>query len=371
MQSGRERPPAHMRLLLAALTNAAGCESLDPGQWDLLVRTARAGRLLGVVAARLDAAGKMPAVPVAVAAHLHAALAEAAYLRQMMLRELTVVAETLRPLGCMLVALKGAAYILDGRRCAAGRLPRDLDIMVPRERLDEVEQALLAAGWSFEKTDPYDQRYYRDWSHELPPLRAPTLPLELDVHHTILPPLGRLRPSAQALFEASVAAAGSPWRTLAPADQVLHAAAHLFQDSDCIGRLRDLVDIDSLVRQAVEEFPGFPAELARRAHLLELGGPLWHALQAARAWLLLPIDAAACGLRPPAWAGRSVVGVLARRCLTIVDPDGGHSLPDRLAHQAMTLRANWLRMPPHMLAFHAANKAVRRFRGGSAKATAG
>ena len=27
-------------------------------------------------------------------------------------------------------------------------------------------------------------------------MRAPTLPLELDLHHTILPPIGRLKPDA-------------------------------------------------------------------------------------------------------------------------------------------------------------------------------
>jgi hypothetical protein len=41
--------------------------------------------------------------------------------------------------------------------------------LVPRERLDDVQEALLAAGWEWVKEDAYDDLYYRRWMHELPP----------------------------------------------------------------------------------------------------------------------------------------------------------------------------------------------------------
>ncbi|WP_164045505.1 nucleotidyltransferase family protein, partial [Serratia marcescens] len=63
----------------------------------------------------------------------------------------------------------------------------DLDILVPRDRLDEVEAALLAAGWEWVKPDPYDDAYYRRWMHELPPLIHRERDRMIDVHHTILP----------------------------------------------------------------------------------------------------------------------------------------------------------------------------------------
>jgi hypothetical protein len=360
--------------LLAALGDVSACVSLDADGWDVLVRSARAARLLGTLAARLEAAGLAGQVPAAVAAHLQVALADARYLRQMSLRQLTLVAATLRPLSVPLLALKGSAYILAGARCAEGRLPRDVDLMVPKERLAEVEAALRAAGWSFEKTDDYDQRYYREWSHELPPMRAPTLPLELDVHHSILPPTGRLRPDAGRLIADSVPVAGTPFRLLRPGDQVLHAAVHLFQDSDCVGRLRDLVDIDGLLREFATRMGGeFWRQLVESAAYHGLGCPLWYALQFSRDWLGTPLPQSVYDeLEPfrPAPLMRSLFLSLAARVLPPVHPDLEARPLRRLAAAALEFRALWLRMPPWLLVYHTASKLRRSFRAAPARTTA-
>jgi hypothetical protein len=266
------------------------------------------------------------------------------------------------------VALKGSAYILRNARCAAGRLPQDVDILVERDRLDEVEKALLAAGWEFQKTDAYDQQYYRAWSHELPPMRAPALPLDLDVHHAILPPLGRLRPSSKALFDAAISVADGQWYTLAPPDLVLHVAVHLIQDSDCVNRLRDLVDFDSLVRELAAEDLQFWRLLGERAAKLGLGRPLGYALRLARDWLDTPVESAVIEFANvrPGFVGRAVVLPLAARCLTAVDPDLEPGPADRVARSAMAFRALWLRMPPWLLAYHASHKLLRSHNPGSA-----
>jgi len=364
MTSTRHLLAPHMRLLLSALDNASSCASLNANSWDCLVRTARSARLLGVLAARIGQAGLTGEIPEAVANHLGAAEAESRYLRQMTLRQLAAVAELLRPVGTRLLALKGSAYVLRDSTCAAGRMPRDVDIMVEQSRLNEIEQALLAAGWEYEKTDPYDQHYYRAWSHELPPMRAPAMPLELDVHHTILPPLGRLRADAQALFAAAVPVAGTDWWTLCPADLVLHAAVHLYQDSEWIGRLRDLVDIDGLVREAAATDPRFWKVLGTRAQRLRLGGPLWYVLTLANDWLGTPVALAPGELDAlqPREPGRALVLALSRRCLAVGDPEGESGWRDRFAYAAMSLRANWMRMPPHLLLYHATRKFLRSLR---------
>lgn len=359
-------PELHARLLFDAIVRPAGCASLDEGAWDLLVRTARSARLLGSLAARIEETGISGRLPEAVAAHLRAATNEAAYLKQMSLRQLALIAETLRPLALPMLALKGSAYILAALPNSAGRMPRDVDLMVERSRLDEVERTLRAAGWGFSKTDEYDQHYYRAWSHELPPMRAPTLPLELDLHHNILPPIGRLKPDAARLIADSVAVPGSPYRVLRPADQLLHAAVHLFQDSDCVGKLRDLVDIDGLVRHfAARDGERFWRDLDDSIAVHGLGRPLWYALAFCRAWLETPVpDAVWEGLqahRPPAPA-RSLMTSLAGRVLPPVHPDAEPGLADRLAASALELRALWLRMPPWTLAYHGASKAVRAMR---------
>ena len=368
-------PPApHVRLLLDSLAGPAQCAALDAGAWDLLVRTARSARLLGTLAARVDEAGIVGRLPRAVVDHLRAAIAESAYLRQMSLRQLTLIGETLRPLAVPLVALKGSAYILAGLPIAAGRLPRDVDLMVARGRLDEAERALLAAGWKSTKTDEYDQRYYREWSHELPPMRAPALPLELDLHHTILPPIGRLKPDAERLVADAVPVPGTAFRVLRPVDQVLHAAVHLFQDSDCAGRLRDLADIDGLIRHYSATAGNFWQELAVATALHGLGRPLWYAFAFCRAWMETPVpDDAWSDLqahRPPALQ-RAAMLALASRVLPPVHPDAEPGRADRAATSALEFRALWLRMPPWTLAYHGASKLVRSMRKPAAPEPAG
>ena len=64
----------------------------------------------------------------------------------------------------------------------------------------------MLGGWATTHHDPYDQRYYRRWMHELPPMlhiRRMTL---LDVHHAIVPATADLKPSSEAL------AGGTPFR---------------------------------------------------------------------------------------------------------------------------------------------------------------
>jgi hypothetical protein len=237
--------------------------------------------------------------------------------------------------------------------------------MVRREHLAGVERALLDAGWEFEKTDPYDQHYYRAWSHELPPMRCAGQALELDLHHGILPPFGRLKPDTDALFAAAIPVEGTPFRILSPADQVLHAAAHLFQDSDCSGRLRDLVDFDGLVRCFSAADDSFWQVLEQRGRLHQLGRPLWYALTFGRAWLATPVPVnflrSNRSAKPPAPA-RWLVTTLVPLALLPVDPDSASSARNRIAGRLMEARAFWLRMPPWLLLFHAINKFARSLR---------
>jgi len=102
--------------------------------------------------------------------------------------------------------------------------------------------------------------------------RFATLP-DSDVHHAILPKTARLKPDSAKLLAASHRLAGEPWlRVLAPVDMVLHAAAHLFLNEEFSNGLRDLVDLDSLLRHFGAE-PGFWERLAARGRELDLARP--------------------------------------------------------------------------------------------------
>ena len=366
MIPARDRLPGHVRLLLDSLVDASRCASLGDDQWDMLIRAARAARLLGVLAARIGRRAPLDALPEPIGRHLVAASKLARFRRSKVELLVETVGRQLSQLDPPLVLLKGGAYIAQGMRVAEGRLPADVDLMVRRASLDEAERTLLAAGWEFQKTDPYDQHYYRAWSHELPPMRCVGQAMELDLHHTILPPLGRLKPDAEALFASAMPIAGTRFAVLCPPDQVLHAAAHLFQDSDCLGRLRDLVDFEGLVREhSAADPPGFWPTLLERARLHDLCRPLWYALSFAQAWLDLPVPSEAAAsindMRPGRFSGRTVCR-LAARVLPPPDPDGELSRLDRAAASLLDWRSVWLRMPPGLVAYHAGMKLVRSFR---------
>lgn len=355
--------PAHLGLLLEVLKNPKRCSALDPSDQDLLIRTARAAQLLGEVAVRVRRSGSTLVVSDPFGRQLLGALAQARHRAQMLRFEAACVAPPLETIGACPVLLKGAAYIAQSLGIAEGRLPRDLDLMVARDRLEATEQALQTEGWRFDEAlDDYDQHYYRAWTHELPAMRFPGHAVEVDLHHAILPPIGRLRPDTALLLGAAIPIGGG-YHVLCPADQVLHAAAHLFQDSDCVGRLRDLVDIDGLVREFSATSPAFWTSLRDRAQMLGLSRPLWYALTLCRRWLDTPIPEPAGSsllskIDPP-FCARWPLLELAERMLPPVAPDSEPTARHRLYTTLLEFRALWLRMPPWTLAYHAIRKGQR------------
>src|SRR3546814_20834261 len=70
---------------------------------------------------------------------------------------------------------------------ARGRLFSDIDFMVPRARIEEVEHRLLDAGWEPAAAAEYDQLYYRRWNHPIPPLTNLRRHTRLALHHTPVP----------------------------------------------------------------------------------------------------------------------------------------------------------------------------------------
>jgi hypothetical protein len=92
--------------------------------------------------------------------------------------------------------------------------------------------------------------------HELPAMRHIFRGTTLDVHHTILPPTARLKPDARLLIEASVEIPGLPGvRTLALEDLILHSASHLFHEGEPDNLLRDLTDLDLLLKHLGRTMP--------------------------------------------------------------------------------------------------------------------
>ncbi|HRP97640.1 MAG TPA: nucleotidyltransferase family protein [Rhodocyclaceae bacterium] len=328
--------------------------------WDATLRIGRRARLLGVLADRLlDRVDCRAALPAPVPGHLQAACNYAAYRMQQMRMELRALDAAL-PREITVVLLKGAAYVVQGLPAARGRIPSDVDLMVRRDELDRAEAALHAAGWRSGARDAYDERYYREWSHELPPLRYPGHPLEVDLHHTIAPVTSRTRADDATLLAGLQAVPASRFFVLAPADQIVHAAIHLFQDSELTGHLRDLVDIDALVRHHLRDEAGWEALFAH-AERHRAARLLWYALRYCRAWLGTPVPARIALQAPPRLACRGMDWLVAHCCLPQL-PGEPPALSTRVAMVAARARYHWLRMPVSMLALHLAHKGWRRLR---------
>ncbi|NJN00397.1 MAG: nucleotidyltransferase family protein, partial [Aquincola sp.] len=238
-------------------------------EWEFVVRLARRLRLLARLADSLDAAGLLARVPDVARRHLVAERQVSRFRTAALVWALERIRSTLGPVGYPCVLLKGAAYEGQALPIARGRLPSDVDVLVPRANLDTFQRALVADGWKEVALDAEDQRYYRDYSHELPPMRHPLHAIELDVHHDILPPVARTRVDIERMFEQVQPSAWPGWCVLQPADQVLHSAAHLFFDSQARDRLRDLIDLDGLLRHFGGDQAAFFDELIARA--IQLG----------------------------------------------------------------------------------------------------
>src|SRR4029450_13196348 len=89
----------------------------------------------------------------------------------------------------------------------------------------------------------------------------------------------RPTPDAAALL-ADAVPLGNGLSILSPEDMIVHAAAHLFADGDLAGGLRNLWDIDRLLREFSAD-PAFWPRLAERARLHQLGRPVSLALRLA------------------------------------------------------------------------------------------
>ena len=303
--------------------------ALAPLDWDGVIGVARSEAMLATLAHRLAEAD----VPPAVAALFADQRAAAAVAQRQALWEAEMARRALAPAGIEFVLLKGAAYAAADMSCAAGRQIGDLDILVLAHDIRRAENLLLKAGWEWVKSDPYDDAYYREHMHELPPLIHKTRDRMIDVHHTILPRTHRITPDALALMSDAVTSGGG-YAVLNPADMACHCAAHMLADGDLQGGLRNLWDFHTMTRDFAEADPGYWGQLDGRAALHGLQGAVRRAARLSR-------DLYGAAL-PSDWDRPDATDGWFRRRLLARDDWG--RVTDPLLEQAFYIRSHWLRM---------------------------
>ena len=330
------------RRLVEALREPASAAGLPERDWTPLIALARAESLIGSLAYRLQDT----ALPAKVERILEDARRDGEQARRQALWEAEMARRALAPLGVPVILLKGTAYAAAGLSAGVGRSIGDLDIMVPRENLDAVQEALLGAGWEWVKESAYDDFYYRQWMHELPPLIHRERDRMIDVHHTILPLTHRRRPDAEAMVADSVVLENG-LRVLPPADMIVHSVAHLFADGDLAGGLRNLWDIDRMLREFGSD--GFWQTLEERAKLHQLLPEVRRALRLASRIYGTPAG-------PLGGRERASDRLFERRLLA---RNGWGQTTRKPLRFGFYVRSHWLRMPPLMLARHLWTKARR------------
>jgi hypothetical protein len=340
-------------LILEALQNPERVTGYTTARWELLVRQLRAGNLLGSYGTRLREQGLMDAVPVDLRWHFDATATLCRRHVEAVRWEVSELQQWLGQRGIPVVLLKGSAYVVGGLQAGRGRLFFDVDILVPEHALEETEGVLRKAGWLTTHVNEYDQRYYRKWSHELPPMQHRLRGTVLDVHHTIVPPTARVRPDARKLLADAVPVDGlEEIYTLSPVDMLLHSAGHLFYNGELEQGLRDLVDLDNLITEFSQE-AGFWERLLQRAQEQQLTQPLYYALRYCSAMLGSGIPEEVITRAQVAYGGhgKSLLDFCYRRALL---PDHA-SCNDRwtaLARWLLYVRAHYQRMPLYLLLPH-------------------
>lgn len=354
---GRDLP------LVALLRRLESVGTLSGWQWTQVLAHARAERLAGPLAMRLAQIGLDVGLDPLVQRHLLADRRVAERRERVLRWEARHISDALESVGVRIALLKGAAYVLSGLPNGLGRTSSDIDILVPRSALEAIEAALLAHGWTHLKIDVYDQRYYRSYMHELPPLLHEERGTVLDVHHNIAPLTSRLQVPEAFLWNDAEPVTGTPFFRLNPAIMTLHAAIHLFHDGEITGGLRDLVDLDGLFRHFSSQ-PQYWERVVDCAALPTLGRPLFYAQRYARLWFDTPIPIDVVNRLEAYRPARPLLRLMDHLIEAAFAPTclrTGRKRGD-LARWLLYMRSHWLRMPLPMLSYHLAHKAMYRLR---------
>lgn len=349
-------------LLVQVLREPRSAASLNDAEWDLLIRQARRTELISRLCIVLDEQEILQNISENIKKHLVSARIFSDSHYRVAMWESVCIPEVIGEVGVHTIFLKGAAYVIAKLDAGNGRVFSDIDILVPKDAIERVEAALKDEGWLNTKMDAYDQKYYRKWMHEIPPLRHINRKTVLDVHHAIVPETAPMNVDTNKLFEAAIPVKGhEDVFVLAPNDMVIHSATHLFSDGEFDHGLRDLVDLDNLLRDFGQE-PSFYSDLIKRGKELDLGRPLFYALRYTHRILKTPVPTESLKAAESAGPGRWAMWFMDKIFMNALAPD--HKSCDTwftgTARWLLYMRAHRLRMPFYLLIPHLIRKSFRR-----------
>lgn len=351
-------------LIVSIFKDLKSIQYLNLSEWDLLIRQAKRSKLTARLAFNIVDDELTGFVPEQAMRHLESAMIYCHSFERNLSLEIERLLNALSEKKIPLVLMKGAAYFAANNWASKGRIFSDIDILVREIDIDITEFSLMVAGWMPAKLDDYDQRYYRDWMHEIPPLTHVFRATTIDVHHNILPRTCKSCPDAKILLTHLVKIEEQGVWVLSPEDRLIHSAVHLFYEGELENGFRDIQDIDLLIRE-ISTCDGFWTDLQNRTIELHQETPVYFALRYASKLLNTPISDQDIQSMLPEGIGFFQLSFMDFLYMRALLPDhascSDHWTP--IARLIIYIRSHWLKMPLHLLISHLTRKSWMRLIG--------
>ena len=254
--------------------------------------------------------------------------------------------------------LKGAAYVLSQDPVQKGRTFSDIDMLVPKSKIDEVEQKLMRYGWFQDEKSDYDQRYYRKWIHEIPPLSHAVRGTVLDLHHNIVPPVSGRAPNLDVLWDTLVTDKNGV-SYMAPAGLTLHSAVHLFFQEEFSHGFRDLSDLNILFSHHGSDMKYWQV-LLQLADKTGFGREAFFAVKYCQYFFKTDIPEFVVNNLERHKPGRLKMKILDWCFRHVLVPHHSRCVEKgfSLANNLLFIRGHLLKMPAHILLYHTISKTI-------------
>ncbi len=223
--SGDRFVAADVLLRHARRGGAAGLPPVTDAQWEALVDEAVRQRIAAFAWHRLSRGPARSSMPETVQQRLRDLYLRGAFRNTLLLREAADIAARLTARGVPVLFLKGVHLAAHTYAEPALRSMADIDLMVPRDRLADVDRMFVEWGWG-PLPRPDIEAFCRRFPHTAPLHKEGSFPFE--VHYAIERPTSPFRIDVDGLWERArtIDIEGVPVRVLSTEDLLLHLCLH-------------------------------------------------------------------------------------------------------------------------------------------------
>ena len=321
-------------------------------QWNDLVFILRKEKLLARVYLLLSEQSLLHIIPEPALRHFSNAVKMSTKQAIIAKSEAEKLSSSLSDKARYIVFLKGVAYSLSNSPAALGRIYADIDIVVPKESLKSIEEFLTVFGWYSEELDDYDEHYYRQWAHEIPPMCHSSRGTVLDIHHNLVPPVSGKHIDIESFIENYREEVGGVTVLSEPA-KFFHSAIHLFFNDDMTSAFRDMTDLYLITKSQSSSFYvdllniiddyGFEKECMLALYFLQTG----YDVVFPQSVITRLVEFKKKSNR---WELRLLARLIAPKHKLLVQGES------RLVQFLGEMRGHWLKMPMHILFYHTGMK---------------